>query len=149
MAETMANGQSHGLPAGQDEHLLSAEYSLARLTFRRADLPDVRRFATAFAARAGIEAGTRLADFVLAVNEAAVCVVSHGPCTARLRLWTTGARVLCEIHGDGMLLGHGPRATEQSDAEALRRHLLQRICDHARVEAGPQGVTARFSITVT
>lgn len=133
---------------GQGESLLSAEYSLARLTFRRADIPTVRRFATTFGARAGMETAA-LADFVLAVSEAAACAVSHGPCTARLRLWKAGTRVFGEIRGDGMLLGHGPRAVEQGDAEALRRRLLQRVCDHARVESGPYGVTVRFSITAT
>jgi hypothetical protein len=144
----MASARIRGRGAGYDEPLLSAEFSLARLTFKRADLPAVRRFAAAFATRTGM-AGIGHTDFVLAVSEAAACAVSHGPCTARLRLWTTGARVLCEIRGDGVLLGHGPRAAEQGDAEALRRHVLRQICDHARVEADPYGVTVRFSITVT
>lgn len=143
----MVSSRIRGAGPGHEQDLLSAEFSLARLTFKRADLPVVRRFATAFATRAGM-AGTRLGDFVLAVSEAAACAVSHGPCTARMRLWTTGARVHGEIRGDGMLLGHGPRAVEQGDAEALRRHVLQQICDHARVETGPYGVTVRFSITV-
>lgn len=143
----MVSARIRGAGPAPDEDLLSAEFSLARLTFKRADLPVVRRFATAFATGAGVT-GTRRADFVLAVSEAAACAVSHGPCTARMRLWTTGARVLGEIHGDGMLLGHGPRAVEQGDAEALRRHVLRHICDHARVETGPSGVTVRFSITV-
>ncbi len=134
-------------PGGLGEHLLSAEFSLARLAFRRADLPVVRRFAAAFATPAGM-GGIRLADLVLAVSEAAACAVSHGPCTARLRMWTMGTRVFCEVRGDGMLLGHDPRATGQGDAEALRRHLLHRICDHARVQAGPSGVTVRFSMTI-
>ena len=141
----MASAQMRGLHTGHDQHLLSAESSLARLTFRRADRADVRRFAAAFATRAGM-AGPKLTDFLLAVNEGAACAVSHGPCTARLRLWTMGARVLCEIRGDGLLLAHGPRAAEQGDAEALRRHLLARICDRARVEADSSGVTVRFSI---
>jgi hypothetical protein len=143
----MASARIRGRGAGPGEHLLSAEFSLARLTFKRADLPVVRRFGTAFGARAGM-GGIRLTDFVLAVSEAAACAVSHGPCTATLRLWTTGTRVLCEIRGDGVLLGHGPRAAEQGDAEALRRHVLHQICDHARVETGPYGVTVRFSIAV-
>lgn len=134
-----------GLHTGHDQHLLSAESSLASLTFRRADLADVRRFAAGYATRAGM-AGPRVTDFVLAVNEAAACAVSHGPCTARMRLWTMGARVLCDIHGDGLLLAHGPRVAEQGDAEALRRRLLARICDHAHVEADASGVTVRFSI---
>lgn len=136
-----------GLYARNDQQLPSPP--LARLTFRRADLPVVRRFATEFAARAGIGTRATLHDFVLAVSEAAACAVSHGPCTARLQLWMMGARVFCEIHADGMLVGHGPRAAEQGDAEALRRYLLRRICDHARVDAGPDGVTVRFLLTVT
>jgi len=143
----MANTRMRGPDADHAERLFSAEWSVAKLSFRRADVPAVRRFAAEFGTRAGL-GSARLADFVLAVSEAAACAVSHGPCTARLRLWRTGARVFCEIHGDGLLLGTGPRAVEQSDAEAMRRHLLQRICDHARVEAGPHGVTARFSFSV-
>jgi hypothetical protein len=144
----MAGAPIRGLNAAHDKSLFSAERSLARLTFRRADLPAVRRFTAAFAARAGIARSSRLTDLVLAVNEGAACAVSHGPCTAMLRLWTTGTRVFCEIRGDGMLLGYGPRAAVQGDAEALRRRVLQQICDHAQVDAGPHGVTVRFSITV-
>jgi len=142
----MMNTRAHH--CGTDgERLLCAESSLARLRFRRADVPAVRHFAAVFGARAGMRSA-RLADFVLAVSEASACAVSHGPCTASLRLWWMGPRVIGEIHGDGTLLGHGPRAVEQGDTEVVRRLLLQRICDHADVEAGPFGVTVRFSMSV-
>lgn len=144
---TMMNTRMGGADAARKDRLLSTESSQARLTFRRADLPAVRRFATAFGAHAGMGV-QRLADFVLAVSEAAACAVSHGPCTARLWLWTTGSRVFGEIRGDGMLLGVGARAVEQGEAEALRRSLLARICDNARVDDEPQGVTVVFSITI-
>lgn len=144
----MVNTRMHGTEPGHEERLLSTDYTLARLTFRRADIPSVRPFAAAFGVRAGM-GSPALADFVLAVSEAAACSVSHGPCTARLRLWQAGPRVFCEVRGDGILLGQGPRAVERSDAEALRRRLLRRICDHARVESGSHGVTVRFSITIT
>jgi hypothetical protein len=143
----MANTRMRGPGADHGERVLLAESSVAKLSFRRADVPAVRRFAAEFGTRAGL-GPARLSDFVLAVSEAAACAVSHGPCTARLRLWTTGARVFGEIRSDGMLLGHGPRAVEQGDAEAMRRRLLQRICDHAGVETGPYGVTARFSFSI-
>ena len=143
----MVNTRMRGHNPLHEERLLSTDCSLARLAFRRADIPAVRRVAAAFGMRAGM-GSPALADFVLAVSEAAACAVSHGPCTARLRLWQAGPRVFGEIRGDGILLGHGPRAVEQSDADGMRRRLLRRICDHALVESGPHGVTVRFSITV-
>ena len=142
------NTRMHSPSAYARDRLFSAECSMARLSFRQADVPAVRRFAIVFGARCGMSAD-RLADFVLAVSEAAACTVSHGPCTATLRLCTTGARVICESRGDSMLFGHGPRAVGQGGADALRRRLLRRVCDHASIEAGPHGVTVRFSMTVT
>ena len=122
--------------------------SPAAKTFRQADIPAVRGFATTFAARAGM--GTaQLADFVLAVSEAAACATGQSPCTAaRLRLWTTGSRALCEVHGDGVLSGLGPRDARHGDAETLRRLLLRQVCDHVCVDTGACGVTVRFSMAV-
>lgn len=119
---------------------------LAEKTFRQADVPAVRRFATGYGARAGM-AGARLSDFSLAVSEAAACAVCHGPCTARLRLWTRRARVYCEVHGNGALLD-GPGGVRQGEAETLRRWLLKQLCDHADVDYGPSGVTVRFAMSV-
>jgi hypothetical protein len=125
-----------------DEQLaLEAAHSLAERTFRRADIPSVRHFAFEFGSRAGLGAA-RLSDFVLAVSEAAACAVTRGPCTAKLRLWASGARVFFEAHGDGLsgLSGRGPGRPDE--AEALRRRLLRQLCDYASVESGPEGVTA-------
>ena len=121
--------------------------SLSKLRFRRQEIPAVRRLASEFGIRAGMADG-RLADFVLAVSEAAACALSNGAATARLRLWSTGARVHCEIRGEGMLPVDGPGRAEPGDADTLRRWLLKRICDHVSLEPGPYGVTARFSVTV-
>jgi hypothetical protein len=136
-----------GSGADNGGQLLSAMCTLGKLTFRRADVPAVRHFAKAFGVRAGMAPG-RLADFVLAVSEAAACAVCHGPCTARMRLWTTGARVFCEVSSDGMLLGHGPRAVEQGDADLVRRRILRQICDYVSIESGSYGITVAFSMTV-
>jgi hypothetical protein len=137
-----------GRTASEGEQLRSAMCSLARLSFRRQDIPAVRRFAAQFGIRAGIRGGQSAADFVLAVSESAACVLSQSPGTARLRLWSTGARVHCEVRGEGMPPVHGPGGAEQGDADALRRGLLRRICDHVSFESGPHGMTVRFSVTV-
>src|SRR5215472_4514647 len=134
-----------GLKTSNGQLLVTAR-SLAAMTFRQADIPAIRRFAAAFAARAGMRA-TQLPDFALAVSEAAACATSHGPCTARLRLWTAGSRTLCEISGDGVLLGPGPGDAGPGD-EVLRRWLLRQLCDYVDVESDTQGVTVRFSMTV-
>ena len=130
-----------------DGQLLATACSLAVKTFRRADIPAIRRFASLFGARAGMGA-PQLGDFMLAVSEAAACATSHGPCTARLRLWTTGLHAMCEIRGDGVLFGQDPGAASRGDAEALRRWLLRQLCDHVSVDDDAQGVTVRFSMTV-
>ena len=127
--------------------LLVTARSLAAKTFRQADIPAIRRFAAAFAARAGMRA-TQLTDFTLAVSEAAACATSRGPCTARLRLWMTENRAFCEVRGDGTLMADGPRGARQGDAERLRRWLLHRLCDHVSVESGPQGVRVLLAMTV-
>ena len=131
-----------------DGQFLAAACSLAPKTFRQADIPAVRHFASLFGARAGMGA-PRLADFMLAVSEAAACATSHGPCTARLRLWTTEFRTMCEVRGDGTLLRQEPDPARRGDVEALRRWLLHQLCDNVSVDDGPQGVTVRFSMTVT
>ena len=123
---------------------LGGAHSLAERTFRRGDLPSVRRFAMEFGARAGLGAA-RLSDFVLAVSEAAACAVTRGPCTAKLRLWASGPRVFCEAHGDGLSAG-GPGRPDE--VEALRRRLLRQLCDYASVESGPDGVTVLASVGV-
>lgn len=120
---------------------------VASQAFRQPDIPVMRRIAAVFGARAGM-GPIPAADFVQAVSEAAACAFAQGPCTARMRLWTTGPRVFCEISGDGMLMTEGPWHARQGDVDKLRRWLLRRLCDHASVEAGPEGVTVRLAMTI-
>jgi hypothetical protein len=137
-----------GWHRGSGQLPLPGPRALAERTFRQPDLPGIRRFAAAYGARAGIEAGQH-ADFVLAVSEAAACALAYGPCTARLRLWTAGTRALGEICADGMLFGQGPGDVRQDGAGTLRRWLLRQLCDHVSVEPGPHRVTVRFSMALT
>jgi hypothetical protein len=134
-----------GWRAGREE-LISSARSPAMRMFRQADVQSIRRLAAEFGARTGIGAARR-EDFVLAVSEAAACVIAGRPGTARLRLWTTGSRVFCEARGDGAPR-QGPGGPLHAEAEAMRRSLLRQLCDCASVSSGPDGVTVVLSITV-
>ena len=143
------NTRMRGSDASSEHPLAPVARFLAEEAFRQPDIPAVRRVAAAFAARAGMGAA-QLSDFVQAVSEAAGCAVAQGPCTARLRLWMAGSRAFCEITGDGMLQADGPPGARcpAGEAEALRRWVLRRLCDHVSVRAGPHGVRVILSMTV-
>lgn len=141
---------------------------LTERAFRRADIPAVRQFARAFGLRAGI-APARLADFVLAVSEAAACATAAGAGTARVRLWVAGTRAFCQVRGGGIMRWSAPSAQEPGSAgevrpsprtggagrlpsateeEALRRWVLRRLTDHASVAYEPDGVCVLLSMRV-
>lgn len=121
---------------------------LAERSFRQGDVPAVRRFTRAFAARAGLDPA-RLSDFVLAVSEAMACATAGGPCTARVRLWVAGTRAFCEVRGDGHIAWRTSRGQRQGGAEALRGWLLQRLTDYVSVASGPDGAWVLLSMTVS
>jgi hypothetical protein len=143
--------------AGNGRPPLSVQQWLAEQTFRRADVPAVRRFTRAFGARAGIKP-RRLSDLVLAVSEAMACATTCGPGRARVRLWVAGTRAFCEVRGDGRLLrtsavtrsgGPSGPGREHSEEEALRRCVLRQLADYVSVASGPDGVCVLLSMTVS
>ncbi len=121
--------------------------------FRRGDAPEVRRFAQAFGSRAGLCAG-QLTDFVLAVNEAAACAVAHRPGTARVRLWTTGARVYCEVRADALVrhsdgnAGGLPPGGRAGEEDTLRRSVLRQVCDYFCVASGRNGTRVLLTMAI-
>jgi hypothetical protein len=143
----LISARARGWQASDARLPLSAPHQLAERAFRRGDIPAVRRFARAFGTRMGI-GSARLADFVLAVSEAAACATAAGPCTARVRLWVTGTRAFCEVRGDGLLLRRVARVTQPGEEETLRRWVLSRISDHVSVASGPDGAWVLLSMTV-
>jgi hypothetical protein len=116
----------------------------AERSFRRDDVPAVRRFTRSFGANAGI-GFARLGDFVLAVSEAMATATACGAVTARVRLWVAGGHAFCEVRGDGRLTG----AARPGEAEALRQLVLRRLADHVSVASGPDGARVLLSMTVT
>jgi anti-sigma regulatory factor (Ser/Thr protein kinase) len=149
--------QLRGLQAIDGRLPPSTPRRLAERSFRQSDIPVVRLFAQEFGGRAGIEPG-RLTDFVLAVSEAAACAVAPGPGTARIRLWTSGARAFCEVRGDGRRLQAPPGTTSARPAgparrpgeeEALRHFVLKQLSDYVSVASGPDGARVLLSMTVS
>jgi hypothetical protein len=145
MTEAMTNTRLLNWRATDGLLSLGGAQAVVERTFRQGDIPSLRRSAIEFGIRAGMRS-VRLADFVLAVSEAAACTVAGGPCTARVRLWTSGQRVFCEAHGHS-LAHRGP--SRHDEAERLRRRLLSRLCDYASVETGPGGVTVLAALAVS
>jgi hypothetical protein len=145
------NTRVRGLRASDGRLPLSAPRWLSERAFRQGDVPAVRRFTQAFGARTGIRPA-RLADFVLAVSEAAACATAVGPCTARVRLWMTGTRAFCEVRGNGMVLRRSARGTRPwgrpGEEEAMRRLVLKQLSDHVSVASGPDGVWVLLSMRV-
>jgi len=142
------NTRMRGGP-GEGQAPLGDPRRMVERAFRWGDVPEVRRLTQVFGARMGI-GSARLADFVLAVNEAAACATARGPCTARVRLWVTGTRAFCEVRGDGRLLRRAPRGPSRpgGEAEALRRLVLQRVSDYVSVAAGPDEVRVLLSMRI-
>jgi len=129
---------------------LAESSRLAERTFRQGDVPAVRRFAEAFAARVGLRPA-RVADFVLAASEAAACATAWGPCITRVRLWMTGRRAFCEVRGDAMILRRATRDAAwpgTGEAAALRRRVLRQVCDYVSVASGPDGTWVLLSMRV-
>lgn len=133
--------------ASGDQLPLGAVQGTAERSFRRGDIPDARQFTRAFAARAGLSP-PRLADFVLAVSEAAAFATARGPGTARVRLWRAGQRAFCEVRGDGFLAQQTPHA-RQGEEQALRHWVLQRLADYVSVASGQDGAWVLLSMTVS
>jgi len=132
----------------------SHPYWIAERTFRRGDAPEVRRFAVAFGARAGLRAG-QLPDFVLAVNEAAACATADRPGAARVRLSVAGPRVYCEVRSDAPVTrGRGAWGPQQGgcrgeeEEEAMRRLVLRRLCDYFRVTSEPSAAWVMLAMAV-
>jgi hypothetical protein len=142
------NSRIRGSQASDSRLPLSVPQRLTERAFRQGDVPAVRRFTQAFGVRTGMGPG-RLADFVLAVSEAAACATAAAPCTARVRLWVTGTRAFCEVRGDGLLLRRAARATRPGEEEALRRWVLRRLSDHVSVASGDDGAWVLLSMTVS
>ncbi|MGN9839406.1 ATP-binding protein [Nonomuraea sp. H19] len=121
--------------------VLCASFARGRITF-------LRRAVAEHAACEGLT-GRRLEDFVLAVNEITTNAVVHGGGHGRLRLWSHGGRLWCEVTDEGPGLPPGwmsdmrPPTGFEFGGRGL--WLTRLLCDHVTIVSGPKGTTVTFA----
>lgn len=99
---------------------------------------------------AGLPLG-RVEDLVLAANEVATNVVSHGSGHGLLRLWTEGAWLVCEITDKGSdedALAEDPfigtRSPPVEDTTGRGLWMVNQLCDLVELRSGHSGTAVRL-----
>lgn len=115
------------------------------LRYGAGDLADVRGFVERYARGAGL-ASQQVGDLVLAVSELATNSVRHATGTGRVRLWTEGRKLLCEVSDRGLidepLAG---RVMPPPDALGGRGiWIVNQLCDLVQVRSSDRGTTIRL-----
>lgn len=111
------------------------------------DITWVRADVRANAVTCGL-AGQRLDDFLVAVNEVLTNAVLHAGGVARLRMWTAGHSLLCEVSDDGDGIPAG-RLSDLHLPDSLTiggrgLWLAEAFSDEMTVRTGPAGTTIRL-----
>ncbi|MEU7874145.1 ATP-binding protein [Dactylosporangium sp. NPDC049140] len=128
--------------AVQTTALLVEDFDVALIT-------PVRHAVSRGAAAAGLT-GQRLEDFVLAVNEIVTNAVRHAGGGGTLRLWLTGAALVCEVVDKGAGIPEerlsGDSALPPSSAISGRGLWLARhLVDDVAVTTGEAGTIVKLS----
>ena len=90
------------LDPGLSEPLQPHPGPVRQVSFDASGLRDLRRFAAAEAAIAGLDPD-RIDDLLLAVNELAANTVRYSGGPGVLRIWCTDRDLVCEVHDQGRL----------------------------------------------
>lgn len=95
--------------------------------------------------RAGLSS-ERVEDLVLAANEVATNVVSHGEGRGLLRLWTEDAWLVCEVndggHVDDPFAGTRTPPAEGTSGRGL--WMVNQLCDFVELRSGRGGTSVRL-----
>ena len=101
--------------------------------------------------RCGLTAVAR-DDLVLAANELATNVVRHGGGSGRMRLWSAGGWLYCEISDCGPGLPDTSQGTgARTDVGAITGRglwLVHRLGHRVRIESGPRGTTVTLAMAL-
>ncbi|MEV8517531.1 ATP-binding protein [Dactylosporangium sp. NPDC051484] len=130
--------------AVQTTALLVEQFGVAQIT-------PIRHAVSRGASAAGLS-GSRLEDFVLAVNEIVTNAVRHAGGGGLVRLWVAGGVLVCEVtdHGAGIpaerLNGQAPPPSYSISGRGL--WLARHLVDEVEVSTGEAGTIVRLSSAV-
>lgn len=97
------------------------------------------------AAQAGLP-NERVEDLVLAANELATNVVSHGEGNGELRMWTDDSWLVCEVVDAGRVedpfAGRRPPPAEDTTGRGL--WMVNQLCDLVELRSNPAGTSVRL-----
>ncbi len=120
---------------------------VAGFGFDVTSLRDVRTVVTARAAAHGLDA-VQVDAIVIATSEVASNSVRHGGGDGRLRVWTEGAALVCEVcdagHIEDPLIGRLPPEPSQFDGRGL--WLVNQLCDLVEIRSAADGTAVRLRI---
>jgi anti-sigma regulatory factor (Ser/Thr protein kinase) len=132
-------------PAGSDNPLPDPPADALTMAFGTGDLAAVRRFVADCGDRAGLMAHVR-DDLVIAVNEVATNTIKYAPNDGLLRIWSVGARVVCQFEdrgqiGDPLAGRHRPIPGGHG---GLGLWMVNQLCDLVQTRTTPAGTTIRL-----
>jgi anti-sigma regulatory factor (Ser/Thr protein kinase) len=106
-------------------------------------MQQARRFATAFATRAG--AGDRVTDVALVVGELATNSLCHGGGHGTLRMWTGEGTLVCEVADHGVIVDPlvGRRRPHERQLGGRGLWLVNQVCDLVQIRSTGAGTTIR------
>jgi serine/threonine-protein kinase RsbW len=119
--------------------------------FDHSRVTELRHAVASCAGAAGL-GGERLEDFVVAVNELLTNAVRHGGGTGRIRLWSGGDRVWCEVADSGAGLSgsapHHPHRPASDEPGGWGLWLAGELTDSLHIVTGRDGTTVQISSRV-
>jgi anti-sigma regulatory factor (Ser/Thr protein kinase) len=144
LAGSLTYGGAHHASALLAEPLPEPAAVLAKLSFGRCSLRQVRTAVNDQAADAELPAG-RTADLALAVHELATNSVRHGGGTGTVRFWRTAEGLTCEVADAGVvadpLVGRrGPAAGAEGGRGVW---MANQLCDLVQLRTSDAGTTVR------
>jgi anti-sigma regulatory factor (Ser/Thr protein kinase) len=120
--------------------------------FTVADLPRLRQELRRQARQRGLD-GDALDDLVSALNELLINAVRHGGGRGVVEMRRDGGTLICEISDDGPgFAGEAPSPAVQPPVDLPGGRglwLAHHLTDGLTMRSGPDGVTARVTVTVT
>lgn len=131
-----------------DDPLAEPESETEGMELTAERLSQMRHLVAIRAAKFGLNP-TRAEDLVLAVNEVATNSLQHGKGSARLRLWTTGDSIVCEVSDEGGIESPlvGRQRPSAGDHSGYGLWMANQLCDLVQLRSFATGSVVRLRMT--